>query len=251
MTELAIPTPEPVIGLEDFGAADEQIPRLKIIQKEALFEDNLTNRQFETLDGIALGLVRQRVLFHEDVDEYDGPMCRSNNFAEGQPWRKNFPWEDAGFDQADFEDDDKLPCDKCKLKEWGSHPTRDTPYCSEQFTLPFMRFHDDGSQSPTIISFQKSSIKAVKGFLSGFKQKSVPTFTSEVSVTLTPAKRGAVTYAVAKFEVGDATDTADHAALAETFIEIRTFLQTSRNSAPKELAKGAPEAEPPKEDDPF
>jgi len=179
MTELAIPTPEPVLGLEDFGAADEQIPRLKIIQDEAVFEDNLTNNRFPVLEGIALGLVRQRVLFHEDPDEFDGPMCRSNNFTEGSPWRKNFPWDEAGFEESDYsDDDDRLPCDKCKLKEWGSHPSRDTPYCSEQFTIPFMRQHEDGTSAVVITSFQKSSVKAVKGFLSGFKQKQLPTATS-------------------------------------------------------------------------
>ncbi len=251
MNEVAIPEPTPVIGLEDFGAADEQIPRLKIIQSESVFEDNLTKQKFEELEGIALGLVRQRVLFHEDPDEFDGPMCRSNNFLEGHPWRKNFPWEDAGFEESDYEDT-PLPCDKCKLKEWGSHPSRDTPYCSEQFTIPFMRFHDDGSQSLVITSFQKSSIKAVKGFLSGFKQKEIPAFTSEVKVTLTPAKRGSVNYSVAKFVTGDATDQADHAALGQTFVDIREFLHATRSTGPaKELDKGSKEDDKALEEDPF
>jgi len=253
-TEIAIPdtTDMSVVGLEDFGAGDEQIPRLKIVQSEAVFEDNLTNNRFPALEGVALGLVRQRVLFHEDPDEFDGPMCRSNNFTDGSPWRKNFPWADAGFTEDDFDDDEPLPCEKCKLKDWGSHPSRDTPYCSEQFTIPFMRFHEDGTQSPTIVSFQKSSVKAVKGFLSGFKQKRLPTFTSETKVTLTPAKRGSVVYAVAKFEVGDATPAEDHPAYAETFVEIRDFLHRNRSSEPaKELPKGSAASGGKFEEDPF
>lgn len=240
------------IGLEDFGASDEQIPRLKILQSKGLFQDNLTNEEFAELHGVALGLVRQRVLFHEEIDTFEGPMCRSNNFVEGRPWRKNFPWAMAGFNEADFGENEPLPCEKCHLKDWGSHPSRDTPYCSEQFTIPFMRFHEDGTASPTIVTFQKSSVKAVKGFLSGFKQKDHPTFTAETTVTLTLSKRGSVEYSVANFTVGDPTPVEDHQAYANTFVDIRNFLHSSGGaSTVKELPKGAAPTDEVTEEDPF
>jgi hypothetical protein len=241
-----------MVGLEDFGAADEQIPRLRIVQNKGVFKDNLTGEEFDTLTGVCLGLVRQRVLFHHIVDEVEGPLCRSSNFVEGSPYRKHFPWDDAGFDNSDYDVNDRLPCEQCKLKDWGSHPERDTPYCSEQFTLPFIREHADGSAAPTIVSFQKSSVKPVKGYLSGFKQKGVPTFTNRTEVKLTLAKRGNVDYSVAEFTVGDPTDIEDHPHYADTFLNIRSFLHSSGTGTQKaaELPKGAPTTTT-DEEDPF
>src|SRR5690606_15412571 len=135
-------------GLEDFGMEDAVIPRLKIVHKEGVFEDSLSGEKFETISLVILGLVKQRILWHQTVDDGDMPMCRSANHDTGfpnlsddQPKEKRFPWEKSGFRPEDYQDEDgnfRLPCSGCNLKEWKSHPDGKRPYCSEQFTLPVL-----------------------------------------------------------------------------------------------------------------
>lgn len=251
MSELAIPEPSGVIGLEDFGVADEQIPRLKILHAEALFEDSLSKETFEVLSGVPLGMIRQRVLFHEEIDKFDGPLCRSSNFTHGQPWRVNFPWAQSGFTEDDLSGD-TLSCEKCKLKDWGSHPSRDTPYCSEQMVVPFMREFDDGTSSAVLTTFQKSGIKPVKSYMSRFVQREEPLFMHHATITLIPAKRGSVTYSVPEIVIGELTDLADHPAYGQTFTNIKAFLHSRGGSEPaKELPKGAAPSDVALEEDPF
>jgi hypothetical protein len=97
------------VGMEDVGATDLVIPRLQIVHKEGVFRDNLSKSEYSTLQVILLGLVKQRIMWDEDVEEGDRPQCKSPDFNMGFPQMredipkaKQFPWDMSNFSKADF-----------------------------------------------------------------------------------------------------------------------------------------------------
>lgn len=223
-------------GLEEFGIEDAVIPRITIVHKEGRFKDSLSNQEFESINCIILGLVKQRSLWHPTVDEGDWPMCRSMdhntgfpNLSDEQPKDKRFDklWEKAGFDPKDFPPDDegrvRLPCASCQLKEWGSHPDGKKPYCSEQFTLPILYDPDgDGIWVPAIVTFQKTALKGLKAYLSSFARSKSAAFQAVTEITLRMEKKGSTDYSVPEFKKIGTTD-------EENWLEYSTNYRTMAN----------------------
>lgn len=233
-------------GLEDFDSRDGVLPRIKIVHEEGLWEDNLSNQRMSVLRFIPLGLVKQRVLFHNIVEDGDVPMCKSPDFNQGfvnldAPSKKSFPWAEAGFDPSDYPPNQDgqvvLPCNGCQLKEWGSHPALDTPYCSEQWTLPL--FYDatgdegDGSDPewmPALMTLQKTSLKPIRSYLTPFSRTSKAPFQNVAHGTLKVLTRGRNEYSVPSFSKGSSTDPADWSDYAEQYRGMRAMLtQAPRN----------------------
>jgi hypothetical protein len=223
-------------GLEQFGIEDAVIPRISIDHKQQEWKDSLTNEQFPFIKTIILGLQKQRVLFHHVVDDGDMPMCKSANFGTGFPnldedvkKDKRFPWDKSGFAPNDYKPDKdglvRLPCEGCQLKEWGSHPDGKKPYCAEQFTLPILYDpRDDGDWVPAIVTFQKTSLKPLKAYLSSFARSRNAAFQAITEMSLTPEKRGNNEYAVPKFKrIGD-TDEENWREYSANFRAMRDFL---------------------------
>lgn len=223
-------------GLDDFDMEDAVIPRLTIVHKEGRFKDSLSNEEFDSVRVIFLGLVKQRTLWHFTVDEGDWPMCRSANHEIGfpnlsdeQPKEKRFPWEKSGFSPADYPPDEdgkiRLPCDRCQLKEWKSHPDGKKPYCAEQFTMPVLYDpHGDDFWVPAIMTFQKTSLKGLKSYLTSFKRNKAPAFEAVTEITLTIQRKGSNDYSVPNFKrVGD-TESDNWREYSTNFRTIRDFL---------------------------
>lgn len=225
-------------GLEDFGMADTVIPRLKIAHRDGRFVDSLSNEEFDKITVIMLGLVRQRILWHPSMDDDDAaPMCKSTNFqigfpdlnAEEQPKNKLFPWDKSGFDPNDFQPGSdglvRLPCSGCQLKEWNSHPDGKKPYCSEQFTIPLLYDATGGDNFiPAIISFQKTSLKPLKNYLSSFKRGKTAAFSARTEMGLDLTKRGMNAYSIPNFRNVGQTDPDDWPEYATTYRQLRDFL---------------------------
>lgn len=223
-------------GLEDFAVTDAVLPRIKIEHDSGMWVDNLGGVRMETLRFIALGLVKQRVLFHHNVENDDVPMCKSSDFNLGfpnqdAPQAKSFPWELSGFDPANFPPDSegnvKLPCSGCQLKEWGSNPTNDNPYCSEQWTLPiYYDTSQDGSGEwgPAILTLQKSSIKPIRTYFTQFAQSNKPPFLAIGRATLKVNTRGSVKYSIPTFVKEGESPRERWMEFSEQFTEMRTFL---------------------------
>jgi hypothetical protein len=223
-------------GLEDFNTSDAVMPRIKIQHDEGVWVDTLSGAKYETLRFIALGLVKQRVLFHHIVENDDVPMCKSSNFNIGYPNpdapnNKSFPWQLAGFDPKDFppdlEGNVKLPCDGCQLKEWGSSPVGDNPYCSEQWTLPI--YYDasgDGSDdwAPAILTLQKSSIKPIRTYFTSFAQSNKPPFLAVGEGKLRVNTRGSVKYSVPSFTKVGESPRDRWLEFSEQFADMKNFL---------------------------
>lgn len=242
-TDVAVPGeydgPE---GLEDFDPNDSSIPILKINHEDGVIEDSLSGKTYQSMELIVLGLIKQRVLWPAEMgEEARPPLCKAYDAKVGHPDLKDFPWKAAGFlDQRpdDPDDDDvsvTLACEKCTLKEWGTHPNRDIPWCSEQHTLAVLqKINDDGLLAPALLTMQRSSIKPSSNYLSSFRRAKEGTFTCWTKITLKLRHRGTVDFAIPKFERGEATDTADHAGFAQKYREIRQFLQTPRRDEEEE-----------------
>lgn len=218
-------------GLEDFDQSDMVMPTVKIDHPTGSFVDGLSNQTYKELDCVVLGLVKQRVLWHPDVDDSkDPPLCRSLDFQIGRPRVEVFPWEPSGFASAVGapEEGMTLPCASCQLKDWGTHPKQDVPWCSEQHTYVVLMRTEDGDDVPGVVTFQRSGIKPSKTYLTSFARSKTPIFTVRTHIKLEMNKRGTVTYSVPKFTRGAATDQSEWAGYSENYRSIREFLQTPR-----------------------
>lgn len=230
MADLPAPIDDDLnVGLEDFDSTDMVLPMLRLNHQDGCFVDNLSGETFEEKDVILLGLIKQRILWPPELGEDKvGPLCRSLNFVEGLPDRNRFPWKAAGFREADFEDDGKnLPCEACALKEWGSHPQRETPWCSEQFTFALLMDTGNGF-SPALLTLQRSGIKGARAYMTAFKRSNTPLFTTVTHLRLQHNRRGTVKYSVVQFAKGAATNSDEWQEYAGTYRRIRDFVQTPR-----------------------
>lgn len=230
---LAVPVARPE-GLEDFSVSDMTVPVLRINHKECVFEDALSGQKFGEVNVVLLGLIKQRVLWKAEVtDEKTFPLCRSYNFTEGHPRRDadsakdNFPWEASKFDPA--QNPGTLPCASCPLKDWGTHPTRDAPWCSAQHTFALLVPLAEGKGfAPMLFQLQRSGLKPSNQYLSAFANQQEALFTVYTNIKLEAKRRGTNDYAVPKFVRGPETATEHHAYFSQSYREVRAFLQTPR-----------------------
>lgn len=258
-------TPEDMegIGLEDFETSDMVMPRINIVHDEAMFQDNLSGEKHDSIRAVILGLVKQRILWDDEVVDGDTPLCKSYNFHQGHPDPTRFPFKDASFDKGTIEgeDDPTLPCSACQLKEWGSHPKRETPWCSEQHTFPLLMEVSEDQFAPALLTVQRSGIKPSKSYLTSFARSKTPLYTVVTNLTLNAQKRGSVNYAVPAFSRGEPTDSDDWGFYAQQYRQIREFITTppvrdddddAGSGAPSAPSSGdAPAASEPDDDLPF
>lgn len=231
---LAVPD-DGFTGLEDFDVStDAVMPRLKIVGKDAEFEDNLTGERHNSINVILLGLVKQRILWDAEVEDSAAPLCRSLDFAAGLPG-KDFPTKTSGFDRDTVEgaqEGGSLPCASCQLKEWGTNPRGSTPWCSEQHTYPLLMEQGEGSNlwQPAILTLQRSGIKASKAYITGFARSRTPLYTVKTRISLQAQKRGTVDYAVPVIARNGPTEQESWPEYAQTYRNIRSFLTTPRTT---------------------
>jgi len=225
-------------GLASFDSSDLVTPRLKILHREGLFQDSLTNQTYQSLNLIVLGLVKQRILWPERQTTGDMPICKSNDHKTGfvnlalrdKPADKQFPWGKSNFDPSTLTLDPDgrltLPCDSCELKEWGSHPDGNKPFCAEMFTLPVM--YDPmstGEYVPALISFQKTQLKPLRSYLSSFQRQGTPPFqvVTQVSLKIENANTQSP-YSVPLFSMGPQSDPNEWRSYADHWRSMSNFL---------------------------
>lgn len=249
-------------GLDDFGVTDAVIPRVTIVHDDGTFKDNLSGQEYEELEVIFLGLIKQRVLWHPVPAEEgsDNPMCKSQDFHFGfpnvddNPQEKLFPWSESGYDEEDFagEEQIKIACDNCLLKDWGSHPDGKKPYCSEQWTMPMLYNSTPDLEEPTwtpaIITFQKTSLKPLKTYLTSFARSKQPVFTKIARIGLDARKRGKTIYQIANFKAVGNTEQENWIEYGEGYREFREFLTADPEvRSDEEEVEEQPAPAPPKE----
>lgn len=233
----AVPDDGLLVGLEDFGTDDLVMPSLKLDHANGYITDSLSGTQYEKLEVVICGLIKSRILWPAEVEETkSAPLCRSYNHSEGYAFSAKFPWKAAqlklgAYPTAGEEDEFSiLPCELCPLKDWGSNPKgNSTPWCSEQYNLAVMQdMSGEGDWSPATLTLQRSAVKPIRAYLTGFQRAKTPAFVNRTIITVTAQKRGTVNYVVPSFAKGAPTDQADHDLFKETYFRIREWLQTPR-----------------------
>lgn len=250
------------LGFEDIGAGDMTMPRLTINHKESTFKNGLSNEEFPVLRCVLLGVIKQRVMWDEKVDDGDKPMCKSPNHSHGFPnlnpdvvEKKRFPWEKSNFEPSQAQPVDLdpsgnfpdgwssnglpvLPCAACIFKEWDKGDWHQ-PLCSEQHTYPLMYQTEDGGLMPALVTFQRTGIKPSKTYINAFVQSNTPMFTQWTEIKLTQFSRGTVDYCVPSFKKAGETDRDMWGEFAQQYRGVRNFVrQAPRNADEEEGAEG-------------
>lgn len=232
-TDVAVPGGTGIDGLDDVQSSDLTMPIFRLDHEKMKLVDGLTNQEFDSLSVIALGVVKARIMWPAEPGVAgEGPVCRAYDLDTGHPdpdkWTK-VVLSASGFDRAAVEAGD-LPCANCNLKEWGSHPKGDGPWCNEQWTTPILVLNEDGGFMPALISHQRTGIKPLRNYITGFVGRSKPLYTARTILSVIAAKKGTAEYATLKWQLAEESDPGEWANYSAHFASIRTFLTTPRKS---------------------
>jgi hypothetical protein len=249
------------VGLEDVDASDMRLPRLNINHDEGRFVNSLTKEEFPALTVVVLGIVKQRILWPDKLEDNAKPRCKSPDFTHGfpnmnttLPTKKQFPWAESNFTPANVvpveigpgEDPHYpegwssngygvLPCDTCVFAKWGKDEDgkRTPPPCNEQHTYPLLylekAFHEDGTEEdrwvPAIWTIQRSAITNSKAYINSFAQSRSAFFTQYTTLTLRMESRGKNVYAVPEFKRIGPSDRNMWGEYAQQYRSVRQFLR--------------------------
>lgn len=192
-------------GLETVESDDVSLAIIKIDHKTGTFVDSLTGQSYSEIDGVLLGLLKQRIMWDTDLSAKNGLMCKSRDAKIGTP-RESFPWakfkERKGVEPVGS---DEIACATCPFAEWGSHPQRDSSWCALQYTFPVV-VGTDSNNVTGLLSLQRSGVKPAKSYVSGFIRDAIPMFSVRTTITLTRAENGGTVYYTPKFARGEAVE---------------------------------------------
>lgn len=219
------------VGFEDIDTSDMSIPRLRIVGDRAVFVDSLSGQEYSELNAVFLGLVKQRIMWDDDVEDNEKPLCKSPDFENGfpnvdpkTPVDKQFPWSTSNFNKPTDDVQPVLHCASCVFKEWDKTKWK-TPPCSEQHTYVLMYEAEPGAMVPALFTTQRSGMKGSKAYVSSFMRTKTPMFTVHTTVTLDPQRRGSVNYAVPVYKRGAPTDENSWAEYAMNYRGIRDMIR--------------------------
>lgn len=249
----AVPAGSAIPGLGDLDKGDLSIPRLKILHREALFEDSLSKETFTELDVIVLGLMKGRILWDTAMEDDAVPFCKSYDTECGHADPAEFPWDASGFDAADYDAEAPvLPCAGCALKDWGSHPdpNREAPWCNLQHIHPVLMRDGAGEFTmPAILTVQKTGIKPSQDYSSSYQRARLPMFSSTTHLSLNALKKAGNPYCVPIFRKGVETDQDMWGEWTDLWYDIERIVKTPRDrvtetavSNPSAPAASAPAA---------
>ena len=209
-------------GLEDIQDDVTAVPRIGINHKGGTFKDTLSGEEFPKMYGVALGMIRQRVMWEPgDIEPGAKPQCKSQDAKTGYPNMsgkpgESFPWQEApGLDPNTQPTDEHgriiISCEGCPFTEWGKRDAKGKskpPPCKERHTYPIIYNttpSSNGVYEPPymesgIVSFQGSGIAPSKKFLSGFVRAKLPLYSALIEIGLDVNKRGMVEYSVPNFK---------------------------------------------------
>lgn len=195
-----------VTGLESVDASDIALPVINIDHAENVFVDKLTGQKYPEIDGVLLGLLKQRIMWDTEMSapgSTQGPMCKSPDAVTGAP-QENFPWPEYKKAGGALPSGSKtIACADCPFAQWGSNPKNDTPWCSLQHVYPVVV--GDSENVTGLLTLQRSALKPSSGYLTGFVRDAKPLFTHRTKIRLDANRKGTVKYSVPRFERGEAT----------------------------------------------
>lgn len=228
-------------GLEDFDVATEgAVPRINIKHgDESFWKINIREELFSTFRAIPLGLIKQRILWPAQYQGDDAdPLCKSVDNQNGILDWPNFPWQASGFDATDISQNPSydevgnvvLPCQGCRLKEWGSHPLGKQPWCNQQATIPMLvdlgADPNNPEWMPAVVSFSKTGLRPINNFITPYAARREPLYTSVVEFSLKPATSNGRRYAVPSVREIGKTDNSKWIEYSQQYAQMRAFLTT-------------------------
>lgn len=237
-------------GLEDLEGEISVVPRIGINHAGGTFKDSLSGEEFAKITGVALGIIKQRVMWEPgDIEAGAKPQCKSQDGQVGYPNMsgkpgESFPWATApGLDPNTASRDEHnrpiIECKTCPFAQWGERDAKGKskpPLCKERHTYPVIYNRGgDPSIDPTqppfmesgIVSFQGSGIKPSKMFAAAFVRNKLPLYTAIVEISLDVNKRGMVEYSVPKFvKLGNVPE-GDWEIYAREYQPLRDFLRAA------------------------
>jgi hypothetical protein len=220
-----------VVGLEDFDESDLIMPTLRLgaNQDAGFIINNLSGEKLPSLQGVVLGIVKGRVLWNADISEEKSfPLCKSYDFHHGYPNMKEFPWRASGFPAPAVDASQTvLNCGDCPLKEWGTHPKNESPWCGEQHNYVILQ-KVNGVMVPAILTLQRTGLTPSRKYMNSFAQSKSPMFVCVTEITLETQRRGSVDYTVPTLRRGVDIDPQFYQDFANQFRRIRATLQTPR-----------------------
>jgi len=232
-------------GMEDFDTSSLTVPRLRIDNDNGVFKNVLDGSTFDTFDGIVLGFVAQRIMWHPSMKDGDIPQCKSRNFQNGYPTleadleRHKFPWGESNFAPANLMDDANgnkyLPCKACVFNQWsGTRKEPVPPRCAEQHTLILQ-----GSEGENyLFTVQRTSLKPTKLYEAGFVQKGKPMFSRQTRMGIRMNGGSQRRWGTPTFEAYGETDPLAWDAYAEAYYRIRDFLTAAPRNKDGNEAQG-------------
>ena len=227
------------IGLGDFSLAEDGVlARISIDHNVGKWKTNLNEEdRFDSLTVVLLGLVRQRIMWESEMsDEIEGPLCKSNDATTGHPDQTRFPFDKSAVAPGT----QTIDCASCPLKEWGSAPKGDAPWCSVLLTMPLLLLMGgaDGEPiwMPATFSAQRTGIKPAKSYITQFKANNKPLFSVMTNLTLMPVKTKGRTYAVPQFTRGEVTELDSYPWYFEQYKSMRNFLTAAPRTDEEDLA---------------
>lgn len=240
-------------GLEDADPNQISVPRLKIDHPNGVFKDGLTGDEFAKLDGVFLGMIRQRVFFTSTMEERDvKPRCKSNDAEHGFPNMEGpdpddkYPWHETKLDPNLMPRDEHkrvmVPCKACPFSQWtGTRAKPIPPKCGELHSYPVMYSSTEGGpiDRAGIVQFKGSGVKPSNTFLKGFMMSKRPVYSSTSAVELEVKKRGMVMYSVPKFTRGEPIPEDEWEEYAQELHGLRELLRQPPRPADDEEAPPA------------
>jgi hypothetical protein len=244
-------------GLEDMDESDSSTPICKAAPDDGGYLDPLTGLVFSEFDAILLGLVKGRTAWPPEMQsDGEGPICRSYDHDHGIPDLAKFigkydgetPLAVSGFDMATAQeaadgDSEGLDCANCGMAKWDSHPRNKSPWCAEQYSIPFLRIDGD-NRFPGILVFQRTALKSLKAYLNSFRASKDPTYTALTRVKAVVNSRGTVRWVTPGFTRIGATDPTEWPYFSQTLAGVRRFLTTPRGRSEEETGLVTPVATP-------
>lgn len=254
---------DPNLGLEDVNASDLVMPRINIDHDTGTFVNSLTKEVFPALTCVILGLIKQRVMWPEKLEDGDKPMCKSTDnvhgvprVGDGVPKTKMFPWVLSNYSAeqnlpVEEEPSASYPngwssngygviaCDPCVFAKWGKDEDNKSvpPRCSEQHTYPILYMQNDtdsdGNETgevkwiPAIFTIQRSAIKNSRTYINGFAQSRQPMFTVYTGLTLRMESRGKNEYAVPEFKRMGSSDRNSWGEYGNQLRGVREFIRSA------------------------
>jgi hypothetical protein len=238
------------MGLDDMTQADLSIPRLQIVNKKGVFKDSLSNTEMQSLNVVILGLIKQRTLWPTKIGDTPAkPMCRSNDFQHGFPNLEQpqhpFPWQVSKLTQEHVQprQDGQLMfnCSDCFLKEWGSRPDSEAPWCNEVWSLALLIDpYQTGQYLPSVLALSKTNLAPTRRYLAGFKASNQAAFTAITNISLQLLKKGDNDYSNIMFQRVEPTDSARWGEWGDAYMEMREYLTRDPMKFEEEVSVAAP-----------